>query len=378
MDHDQDAPDPQGAPIQPERDDAAIVLREHTDDTLCVAASSSNPKCIITGGMDDKGIIWDLELRAPLAKINHFSESVSSVAFSHDGMYAAFATENGLISIVFMDGSEAPASALDGPSDAVNFLAWHPRAPVLLAGSSDCMAYMWNAAKGAFLMAFAGHEDAVSCGAFTADGRLAVTASHDASLRVWSPSTGRTLTRVQVGVDGLRAAFHSADIHCLATGIAETAGQTLVATGCAAGDVFLTQRESAQVVARLPRHTGGAESLAFSPAHLRRSFVASGGADGVVRVWDVEASTERCAFAHGGVVAKVVWHPSKPILMSGASDGAVVLWNVLTASEVVRLCGHEGFITDLCFAGDGGLIASTSADGTVRVFDVRDVLQSVA
>lgn len=359
---------------KPARDDAVLLLREHTSETLAVAASPINRNYVITGGMDDVGLIWDLELRKSIAKVDGGKDSVSTVAFSHDGILAAFGSENGAIAIVYMDGREVPGKPLDGPGDAIHFLSWHPRGPVLLAGSADSVAYMWNAAKCSFMMAFAGHEDAVTCGRFSADGKLVVTGSLDSSIRVWSPTEGSTLVRIQSGMDGLRGAFHKADIHCLDVGSQDTSASNLIASGCAAGDVFISHRETGQVVVQLPRHEGGVETLAFSPSEMRPVLLASAGADGKIRVWDVELSSERCAFEHGGVISKIVWHPTLPVLLSGSSEGSVALWDTLSGKELHRFEGHEAFISDVCFAGSNEFVASTSGDGTVRIFDARDFL----
>lgn len=359
------------------RDDAVLVLREHTSETLAVAASPSDGNQIITGGMDEIGLIWDLELQRSVAKVDGGKDSVSTVAFSHDGMLAAFGSENGAISIVYMDGREVPGKPLDGPGDTIHFLSWHPRGPVLLAGSGDSVAYMWNAAKCSFMMAFAGHENAVSCGRFTADGKLVVTGSLDSSVRVWSPTTGSTLVRIQRGMDGLRGAFHSADIHCLDVGSLSTSASNLVASGCAAGDVFICHRETGQIVVALPRHEGGVETVAFSSSQMRPVLLASAGADGIIRVWDVDVNAERCRFSHGGVIAKLVWHPSLPVLVSGSSDGTVALWDVLSGQQLNKFEGHQAFISDVCFASNSEFIASTSGDGTVRIFDARSSLSAV-
>ena len=39
---------------------------------------------------------------------------------------------------------------------------------------------------------FTGHEDRVNCGSFTANGKLVVTGSNDATVRVWDPKSGKT------------------------------------------------------------------------------------------------------------------------------------------------------------------------------------------
>lgn len=59
----------------------------------------------------------------------------------------------------------------------------------MLAGSEDCSMWMWNADKEAYLNMFSGHNQSVTCGDFTPDGKLICTGSDDASLIVWNPKT---------------------------------------------------------------------------------------------------------------------------------------------------------------------------------------------
>lgn len=375
----QDVEEDQTTPaVIPQRDDATVVLRGHTSDALTVSASPSDPSYVVSGGMDDVAIIWDLTLRAPVATVDDIGDSVSTTSFSHDGRYAALGSENGSVLIVFFDGSPVPSTPLTGPGDTVHFLTWHPRGPILLAGSGDHVAYMWNALKSKFLMAFAGHEGPVTCGAFTSDGKQVVTGSQDTSLRVWNPSTGQVLVRIQTGLAGLRSAFHSSQILCLAVGPADTMADRLIATGCDNGDVFISHRETGHVLTQLPRHNGSVECVEFSPSSISQVMLVTGGSDGIVRVWDVEKSMERCKFVHGGVVAKIVWHRHQPVIASGASDGLVKIWNILTAELILELSGHESFITDLCFTADQRTVLSSSADGTIRLFDVQTAIEAAS
>lgn len=365
-----------GAAAAPVRDDAVLVLRQHKEDALCLAASPTDRRMLLSGGQDDVGALWDLEEGggAHVGEVDGGGESVSTVAFSADGAYAAFGSENGAIAVVLMNNAEAPREPLDGPGDAVHFLDWHPRGPLLLAGSADCVCYMWNAAKAKFMMAFAGHEAPVTAGGFSGDGKLVLTASMDMSVRVWNPSSGETLRRVQNGMAGIGGVFHTADVMCLTVGPVDTPAAKLVATGCGGGDVFVTQVETGLVVKQLQGHVGGVESVAFSAAEMRPVLLATGGGDGAIHVWDAVSGTERCRFEHAGVTVKVVWHPRRPVLATGSSDGSVALWDALGGKRLALFHGHEDFVTDLCFAGGDDFIASSSADTTVRIFDIRPML----
>jgi angio-associated migratory cell protein len=352
-------------------DDSVLVLQGHKSDVLCVAASPTDRRALASGGQDDLGLLWDLEEGARAGEVDGSGESVSTVAFSHDGAYLAFGSENGAIAVVLLDGSNAPRMPLEGPGDAIQFLAWHPRGPVLLAGSADNLAYMWNAAKALFMQAFAGHEAAVTAGSFSGDGKLVITASLDMSVRIWNPTSGETISKVQSGLPGIRGSFHTADLLCLAVGPPDTPSANLVATGCMSGDIFVTQFETTTVVAQLQKHEGGAESVAFSPPSVRPVLLATGGGDGKIHVWDAEAGIERCTLDHEGVTVRVVWHPVRHLLATASSNGSVALWDGLKGDRLAYFRGHTAFITDICFAGANEFLASSSADGTVRLFDIR-------
>lgn len=355
-------------------DDAVLVLHRHKSDALCVAASPTDRRMLATGGQDDVGALWDLEEGVHVGEVDGSGESVSTVSFSHDGSYAAFGSENGAIAVVLMNNAEAPRAPLDGPGDAIHFLSWHPRGPLLLAGSADQVAYMWNAAKSKFMMAFAGHEAAVTAGSFSGDGKLVVTASLDMSLRVWNPTTGETIKRVLNGQPGIGGAFHTADLICLSAGPADTPAGALVATGCAFGNVFVSHIETGTVVSKLQIHAGGVETMAFSSPAVRPVLLATGGADGKIHVWDSESGVERCRLDHLGVTVRVVWHPRLPLLASASANGTVALWDAMSGKRLALFQGHTNFLTDVCFAGESQFLASTAADTTVRIFDIRKFL----
>ena len=50
------------------------------------------------------------------------------------------------------------------------WVRWHPRGHLVLAGSEDSTAWMWNADRGVYLNIFSGHGASVTCGDFTPDG----------------------------------------------------------------------------------------------------------------------------------------------------------------------------------------------------------------
>jgi WD40 repeat protein len=56
----------------------------------------------------------------------------------------------------------------------------------------------------------------------------------------------------------------------------------------------------------------------------------------------------------------------------------VKLWGISTGEEVLTFKGHTDDITRIVFSADGRLLASASADGTVRIWDVATGREIVA
>ena len=65
-----------------------------------------------------------------------------------------------------------------------------PDAKLVLTGSYDKSARVWDAATGACLRVLKGHSDMIHGCTFSSDGRLCLTASADRTGRLWNPHTG--------------------------------------------------------------------------------------------------------------------------------------------------------------------------------------------
>lgn len=60
----------------------------------------------------------------------------------------------------------------------LQWVRWHPRGHLVLAGSEDATLWMWNADKSTYLNMFSGHSSSVTCGDFTPDGKNLVMLVH--------------------------------------------------------------------------------------------------------------------------------------------------------------------------------------------------------
>src|SRR5262249_42946792 len=66
---------------------------------------------------------------------------------------------------------------------------------------------------------------------------------------------------------------------------------------------------------------------------------------------------------------RVAYSPDGMHLASGGDNGVVKIWDAATGQEVRTLQGHGDLIVGLAYSPDGTRLASASWDRTVRIWD---------
>jgi len=93
------------------------------------------------------------------------------------------------------------------------------------------------------------------------------------------------------------------------------------------------------------------------------------------RVWRLNHNETFTLKGHGGPVTEVAFSPDGKTMASVSADGSVKLWDVNTNQELRVLQGHGGPVTAVAFSPDRITLASGSDDETVKLWDLSTGLE---
>ena len=111
------------------------------------------------------------------------------------------------------------------------------------------------------------------------------------------------------------------------------------------------------------------DCVAFDPS---LKHVISGGASGAVCVWNVKPSSRKGyeLKGHKAAVRSVAVSPNGSLIASGSADCSVKLWKMSINAKPKGAKIHQGTVQSVAFDADGGRILSASNDKTVKLCKV--------
>ncbi|KAB8333912.1 NACHT domain-containing protein [Scytonema tolypothrichoides VB-61278] len=298
----------------------------------------------------------------------HLKIDLSGYDFSHQVIKQAYLQGINLQQVNFAH-SEITKSVFTETFGSVEAVAFSPDGKLLTVGDTDGRIRVWQVPDGNEILSFQAHTSWIMSLAFSCDGVTFVSGSKDQTIRLWDIKTGECLKILQEHSNIVRSVVFSPN------------GQTL-ASGSADQTVRIWDVSTGECLKTFQAHADWVNSVVFSP---NGQTLASGSTDQTVRIWDV--STGKCLKILQGHtrVRSVAFCPSGATLATGSHDEMIRIWDVTTGKCLKTLQGHTKGVQSVTFAspiGDaartqrcanshnGQLLASTSDDKTVRLWDV--------
>ncbi|ASC70045.1 WD-40 repeat protein [Halomicronema hongdechloris C2206] len=306
---------------------------------------------------DDRTIqLIDLDSRQVQSLEGH-GRGVHAIDWSPDGNQLVSIDYSGYIRLWGKDGREMAVAST--PVDSNTFL---PRVGfsrdgqrILATGGANAKVSLWDLALTRQSQDFAGKGYLVSSFAVSPDGQVVAIAGEANSLTggssiVLQDPAGNPLGELRGHVSRINDVSFSPD-------------GSLLASAAFDGTVRLWDL-TPDTPHRLIGHEGGVNSIVYSPdGH----YLASTGEDGTARVWTPDGEEwQRFAASEHGPVSEVSFGSDSRWLVLGYDDGTVTL-NDLTTDMTRELALHQDAVRSLDVSPGHNLLASSSADGTVKV-----------
>jgi WD40 repeat protein len=272
-------------------------------------------------------------------------------------------------------------------------LALSPDEKILLVGTGEGAVLLWDVATGRELRRFFTKLPSISSIAFTPDGKSALV-SYFGGFRQWDVSSGRETPfaeqmpkkhhRLTIDPDGKRlyiayaGGLEERDLKTLrllrrfddppdkdVEVLAASGNGKYVATGGWDKLVRVWDRSTGQALHSLKGHAEAVKSLSFSPDG---KTLASTSYDSTIRLWDSATGKEvRSWKAHERGGQALFYSPDGKTMASCGWDHFIHFWDAETGKEVRRIPASP---SALIFSADGKTLVSDGFEGVVRWWDV--------
>lgn len=240
----------------------------------------------------------------------------------------------------------------------VNCAAYHAESNLLVAGFSNGVFGLYEMPEFNMIHTLSISQNDIDFVTINKTGEwLAFGASKLGQLLVWEWQSESYILKQQGHFDSMNSLVYSPD------------GQRIITTADD-GKIKVWDVNSGFCIVTFTEHTSGVTACEFAK---RGNVLFTSSLDGSIRAWDLIryrnfrtfTAPTRLSFSSLAV------DPSGEVVCAGSLDSFDIhIWSVQTGQLLDRLAGHEGPVSSLTFAPNGGVVVSGSWDHTVRIWSI--------
>jgi len=381
---------------------AVRAIDYSSDGSLMAAASSRVGKYTRLPDGRSSVVVCKADTLDPIHELSAHDAPITSLSFSPNRRLLASASWDGQIAIWNLDTSD-PVRYLTNHSAWVADIEFLADGKTLVSVGADHSVRLWSIPSLQPLTRLRGHESEVHNVELLTDGVRFATSSKDGTVRTWSAVPAQQSTHcvslpsasdwcVSPTSDVLmtihdRESFQlweTGDMSAFAVGTlpitnystrAISPGGKIIVFGTVDGKAQFFAPDEPLRTRKVALHVGPVTASAFSSDGQRLATV---GGDFAVVVLEGDSWQQSCrfslphdrvnsvAYSHDGTILAVAYQTQ------GEMDGWVRLWSVGTGRELATIRSHPEQVWDLAFSHDGRWLATGSAFGSAKVWDLSN------
>ena len=329
---------------------------------------SAEGRRLLTANAEERTVrLWDLESGREVQSPQPSGKLGPLVDLKlHGGLLWSTAFLPGTDDVLTVGGSDARLWDVKtgrekmsfSPHGAVASARFSPKGDLIVTGSWDNSAKIWNAKTGRVVRKLeGGHTSFVNTALFSPDGRFVLTASDDGTAKLWDVETGAVVKTLEGHTDRVRSAAFSPQ------------GEFIVTTS-SDKTARLWKADSGEFVREFKGHNWAVVCVEFSKDGR---WIVTGSEDNTARVWNVETAENLLSLSgHTASVTSVGFSPDMARVITGSQDQAAKLWDAKTGKEILTLSRHTEDVTSVAFSPDGRQVLTGSRDGTAVIWLSQD------
>lgn len=272
--------------------------------------------------------------------------------------------ENAQVKIMDAGGKIASVT-LVGHAQPAYGAAFSPDGKYVITGDEQAKIFLWDAKTGKQIREYPrtkGHTRGIQSIAFSPDGKQFLSVGKDDAICLWNVAGGNPVQKIVGEPANFYGAFFT------------KAGS--VYAGTQAEGLRLLAPKTLATVLKLSLPGGqGANGFAMSPSYSRGITC---GRDGVVTVFDlVNKSRLKAMPGHLDFVTAADFTPNSKYAATSSIDGTVRVWDMNFYKEVAQIDNRSYVGSPLAFTGDGKYMVSTNAFDTVEIHIVSPAQPAV-
>jgi len=290
------------------------------------------------------------------------------LAFSPDGRHLVAGRNDTLICHWQLPEGKIYTAPWSTPDPQTRGLALSSGAEYLAAASGDNYLRIYYLPDGKLVKILAGHTNQVRSILLHPDERSMVSGGFDGTIRIWRFPQGSEMKTIETDCGELFALAMSPD------------GQFLLTCGVDPA-IRVWNLPDGQLVRKMEGHNGTVTCLATSNSG---QIAASYGRDQTIRIWNYRSGRQLTQInikespPKTTTITSLLIHPNEQVLIGSTDNGAIKFWSVSTGKEILSdpLVRHQKQVNALALSPDGELLASSSLDGTLCLWNLDTFLIS--